>query len=156
MADFSFASTKRTSHWPAPMSGKRPCGSASPSRSRRSHSRAATPIRGSISRRARTLRSSPATTRTTILTIPLVTHKTKPEGAAAAIEAGVTLAPKRREPLGRQLGVPDRMLDVGMAQPRLDGPRVVASVGERISAAVAQHVGVDRERQSARAPMVFT
>jgi hypothetical protein len=61
--------------------------------------------------------------------------------------SAVAPTPKRREPRGRQLRVPDGMLNVGMTEPRLNGPRVVTSIGERISTAVAQHVGVDRERK---------
>jgi hypothetical protein len=53
--------------------------------------------------------------------------------------------PQLRE---QKLRVPNRMLDVGMAQPRLDGSRVMPSVRQRIPAAVAQHVRMDRERQA--------
>jgi hypothetical protein len=35
-----------------------------------------------------------------------------------------------------------------MAKPRLNGPRVMASIRQRIPAAVPQHVRVDRERQT--------
>ena len=34
-----------------------------------------------------------------------------------------------------------------MAEPVLDQPRVVASIGQGIAASVAQHVSVDPERQ---------
>jgi hypothetical protein len=34
-----------------------------------------------------------------------------------------------------------------MAEPVLDQPRVVASIGQGIAAGVAQHVGMDPERQ---------
>ena len=67
MADFPCASTKRTSHWPAPMSRERPCGSASLSWSQRFSSPAVTPIRRSIPPDRRTAaRMIPAA----ILTIP--------------------------------------------------------------------------------------
>ena len=71
MADFACASTKRTSHWPAPMSWEAPVRFARLCRaSQRFFSPAVTPIRRSIPRRSRRPRSSPATTWTTILTIP--------------------------------------------------------------------------------------
>ena len=34
-----------------------------------------------------------------------------------------------------------------MAEPVLDQPRVVASIGQGVAAGVAQHVGVDPKRQ---------
>ena len=37
-----------------------------------------------------------------------------------------------------------------MTQPILNRPRVVASVGESVAAAMAQHVGVDARQSSAR------
>jgi hypothetical protein len=49
------------------------------------------------------------------------------------------------EPVGRHLGVSDRVLDVLAAEVVLQGPRVVAIVGELERAGVAEHVGMDRE-----------
>jgi hypothetical protein len=39
-------------------------------------------------------------------------------------------SPKVLEPVGRHFGVPDRMLDVPVAEVVLQSPRVVAIVGE--------------------------
>jgi hypothetical protein len=62
MADFSYVSTKRTSHWPGPMSWEASVRSASLSWSQRLSSPAATPIRRLISRRGRPPESSPPRT----------------------------------------------------------------------------------------------
>src|SRR5262249_59301295 len=55
------------------------------------------------------------------------------------------LAPKILEAVRRHLGVPDRMLDVPVAEVVLQSPCVVAIIGELKAAGMAQHVGVDRE-----------
>src|SRR6516162_2828288 len=53
--------------------------------------------------------------------------------------------PKVVEPVGRHFGVPDRVLNVLVTEVVLQGPRVVAIVGELEPAVMAKHVGVDRE-----------
>ena len=40
-----------------------------------------------------------------------------------------------------------------MTEPVLDGPRIVPCIRQRVAAAVAQHVGVNREGKPARSPM---
>src|SRR5207248_6628342 len=55
-------------------------------------------------------------------------------------------APKVLEPMRRQLGVAHRVLDVFVAEPCLQRPGVMAGLGERVAAAVPQHVRVDWER----------
>ena len=96
MADFSCASTKRTSHWPAPMSWEAPL------RFRVSVVVAALVLTGcnanqevNLSSR-RPPESSPA--RTTILTIPSATHRTTPGTAALAVEAGAVRLPAETVP----------------------------------------------------------
>src|SRR5262245_38016440 len=54
-------------------------------------------------------------------------------------------SPKVLESVGRHFGVPDRVLDVLVAKVVLQGPRVVAIVGELEPAGMAKHVRVDRE-----------
>ena len=53
--------------------------------------------------------------------------------------------PKVLEPVGRHVGVPDRVLDVLVPEVVLQGPRVVAVVGELEPASMPKHVGMDRE-----------
>src|SRR5262245_22328674 len=53
--------------------------------------------------------------------------------------------PKVLEPVGHHVGVPDRVLDVPVPEVVLQGPRVVAIVGELEPTGMAQHVWVDRE-----------
>src|SRR5262249_39782658 len=53
--------------------------------------------------------------------------------------------PKVLEPVGRHVGVPDRVLDVLVPEVVLQGARVVAIVGELEPAGMGQHVRVDRE-----------
>ena len=53
--------------------------------------------------------------------------------------------PKVVEPVGRHFGVPDRVLNVLVTEVVLQGPRVVAIVGELEPAVMANHVRVDRE-----------
>src|SRR5262249_299729 len=56
-----------------------------------------------------------------------------------------SVPPKVLESVGRHFGVPDRVLDVLVAKVVLQGPRVVAIVGELEPAGVAKHVRGDRE-----------
>src|SRR6516225_284820 len=56
-----------------------------------------------------------------------------------------SVPPKVLESVGRHFGVPDRVLDVLVAKVVLQGPRVVAIVGELEPTGMAQHVRVDRE-----------
>src|SRR5262249_54272577 len=53
-------------------------------------------------------------------------------------------SPKVLEPVGRHVGVPDRVLDVLVPEVGLS-PRVVAVVGELEPTGMTQHVWVDRE-----------
>ena len=54
--------------------------------------------------------------------------------------------PKVLEPVGRYVGVPDRVLDVLVPEVVLQRTCVVAVVGELEPTGMAQHVWVDRER----------
>src|SRR6516164_4626025 len=56
-----------------------------------------------------------------------------------------SVPPKVLEPVGRHFGVPDGVLDVLVAEVVLQGPRVVAIVGQLEPTGVAKHVGMDRE-----------
>ena len=72
----------------------------------------------------------------------------QPRGAdlVCLLGASTTLIPpKVLEPVGRQFGVPDGVLDVLVPKVVLQGPRVVTIVGELEPAGVAKHVRVDRE-----------
>src|SRR5690349_11215365 len=62
----------------------------------------------------------------------------------------VFVLPEILEPLRGQLGVARRVLDVAMAEPLLNGSRVVPIVGELKAAGVAQHVRMDREGELGR------
>ena len=53
--------------------------------------------------------------------------------------------PEVPEPGRVGLSVADGVLDVLVAQVLLDGPRVVAIVGQLVSGRVAEHVGMSRE-----------
>src|SRR4051794_1109880 len=57
----------------------------------------------------------------------------------------VFVLPEILEPLRGQLSVPCGVLDVAVAEPLLNGSRVVSIVGELEATGVAQHVRVDRE-----------
>ena len=59
--------------------------------------------------------------------------------------AGRDLPPEVLEPVGGQLGVAHRMLDVLVAEPGLQSARIVPGIGQRIAAAMAQHVRMDRK-----------
>ena len=98
MADFSCASTKRTSHWPAPMSREAPV------RFRVSVVVAALVLTGCNANQEINPSSAAAlpglrrpTTWTTILTIPSATHRTTP-GAALAVAVAVEAARPARRP----------------------------------------------------------
>jgi hypothetical protein len=54
----------------------------------------------------------------------------------------MSLAPEVLEPVRRQCRVDGRARDRPMAEPSLDRPGVVALVGQRVAAGVAQHVGM--------------
>src|SRR5215468_9138340 len=56
-----------------------------------------------------------------------------------------SVSPKVFEPVGRHFGVPDCVLNVLVAEVMLQGPRVVAIVGELEPTGMAKHVRVDRE-----------
>jgi hypothetical protein len=56
--------------------------------------------------------------------------------------------PEIFEPIGRQLGVAHRMLDVPMPEIGLQGSRIVPLVGQREAAGVAQHVRVGGESRA--------
>ena len=64
-----------------------------------------------------------------------------------------SLAPEILKARRRQLGVADSVLDGPMPEPILNGARVVALVGKRVAAAVAEHVSMYREGKPARSPM---
>src|SRR5262245_735937 len=56
-----------------------------------------------------------------------------------------SVPPKVLESVGRHFGVPHGVLDVLVAEVVLQGPRVVAIIGELEPAGMAKHVRVDRE-----------
>ncbi len=68
--------------------------------------------------------------------------------ASRQVERVIGLTPKILEPRGRQFCVPDRVLNVPVAQVSLQRPRVVALVGQSATAGVPQHVRVSLEAQS--------
>jgi hypothetical protein len=66
--------------------------------------------------------------------------------AGALIQrAEAASTPKAFEPRWRQLGVAHRVLDVLVPEIGLQRPRVVALIGQRITAGVPQHMRVDLE-----------
>src|SRR5262245_40301003 len=56
-----------------------------------------------------------------------------------------SVPPKVLEPIGRHFGISDGVLDVLVAEVVLQGPRVVAIIGELEPAGMAKHVRVDGE-----------
>src|SRR5262245_63923276 len=54
-------------------------------------------------------------------------------------------APEILEPSGRQLGVAHRVLDVLVPEICLQRARVVASIGQRVTGRMAEHVRMDRK-----------
>jgi hypothetical protein len=57
----------------------------------------------------------------------------------------LSVPPKLLEAVGRHFGVPERMMDVPVAEVVLQSPCVVAIVGELEPTGMAKHVWVDRE-----------
>src|SRR5262249_16834809 len=53
---------------------------------------------------------------------------------------GCLIAPEVFEPVRRQLGVPDRVLDVLVAEPCLQRPRAMPGISQGVAAGVPQHV----------------
>jgi len=65
--------------------------------------------------------------------------------ATPSLRAPTAVKPKVFEAIGRHFGVAHRVLDVFVPEVVLQGPRVVAIVGEPEPTGVAKHVGVDRK-----------
>src|SRR5271165_714932 len=61
-----------------------------------------------------------------------------------------SVLPELLEAVGRKVGVPYRMRDVLVPEVMLQGPGVVALVGQLVAAGVAQHMWVHRKRQLGR------
>jgi hypothetical protein len=61
---------------------------------------------------------------------------------------GRSIPPKSLETIRRQRGVGDRVLDVSVSEIMLDCAGVASIVGEFIAAGMAQHVGVNLEREA--------
>jgi hypothetical protein len=72
--------------------------------------------------------------------------ETKSQAPAAKDTAARPKAPAEQQKLRGRLGIADRVLGTAMTKPRLQRPRIVARIRQRIAAAVAQHVRMDRER----------
>src|SRR5262249_41513384 len=68
-----------------------------------------------------------------------------PPGACSMTALPAASTPEVLEPRRCQLGVAHGVLDVLVAEPGLQRPRVMAGIGQRIAAAMAQHVRMDRE-----------
>src|SRR5262249_32755902 len=81
----------------------------------------------------------------TIWRVVLFERKDLPCGAMDPAPPS-SVPPKVLESVGRHFGVPDRVLDVLVAKVVLEGPRVVAVVGQLESTGMAKHVRVERER----------
>jgi hypothetical protein len=64
----------------------------------------------------------------------------------------VFLSPKIFEPIRRQLGVTDRVLDILMAEIGLQGAGIVPFIGQREAPGVTQHVGVSLETELGSRP----
>ncbi len=58
--------------------------------------------------------------------------------------------PEAVEPSRTQFCVPDRMLDIPVTQPKLQRPGVVASISQRESTPMSQHMRVYRKRKPGR------
>src|SRR5262249_23121327 len=63
-----------------------------------------------------------------------------------AMDPASSVPPKILESVGRHFGVSDGVLNVLVPEVMLQGPRVVAVVGQLESTGMAKHVRVDRER----------
>jgi hypothetical protein len=57
----------------------------------------------------------------------------------------ISVSPEISKPIGRQLSVTHRMLNISVPEPRLQRPRIMPLVGKLVTATMAQHVGMDRE-----------
>jgi len=57
------------------------------------------------------------------------------------------IPPEASEPIRRQLGIPNRMLNVSVPQVVLNRPRVVAVVRQLVAARVVPHVRMHEEAQ---------
>jgi hypothetical protein len=73
----------------------------------------------------------------------------RPQVKPAGDQASGSILAEILEPTTRYA---DRVLDVSVPEPRLQGSGVVPGVGEREAAGVAQHVRVDRKGMPARSP----
>src|SRR5271169_4231194 len=68
--------------------------------------------------------------------------------AEVPVIAAASVSPEILEPIRRQLRVPDRMLDIAMAQVGLQGAGIMALVGQRETAGVPKHVRVCLELEA--------
>src|SRR5215468_196658 len=80
---------------------------------------------------------------------PCDNHLTKSAHAchprAIGKKVGGSVPPEILEAVRREFGIAHCMLNVLVAEPSLQRPGVVAGVGQRVAATVAQHVREDRE-----------
>jgi hypothetical protein len=60
-----------------------------------------------------------------------------------------SVLPETLEPVGRQVCINDRVADVPVPEVMLDGPSILAVVGEFVTGGVPQHVRVDGKRVDA-------
>jgi hypothetical protein len=72
--------------------------------------------------------------------------------APAAIYRNIDLSPEVPEAIRSHFRIPSGMLNIAMAKIMLKGSRVVAVIGELVSARMAQHVRVDREGHPSSLP----
>src|SRR5262249_5858683 len=68
-----------------------------------------------------------------------------PSGGASTCRSDRRLSPEVLKSIRRKFGVAHCMLDVAMAEPGLQRPRVVAGVSQGIATCVPEHVRMDRE-----------
>ena len=61
-----------------------------------------------------------------------------------------SVAPEIAEPIQRQLGIADGMLDALVAQVVFKSPSVAPIIGQLVPAGVAEHVRVHRKREPGR------
>src|SRR5262249_41074573 len=66
-------------------------------------------------------------------------------GGASTCRSDRRLSPEVLKSIRRKFGVAHCMLDVAMAEPGLQRPRVVAGVSQGIATCVPEHVRMDRE-----------
>ena len=69
------------------------------------------------------------------------------DGQETAVGCASSISKEFLESLRRQGGIPRRILDIAMAEIRLDRARIVTIVGELVAAGVPQHVGVRLDAQ---------